>query len=333
MPSPPSPSRLVLFVAFPRIGLLDLTGPQTAFWCASRHMLERGLGGYEGHTVSLHGGLVRSVEGVELQTRPFSDFDPCLVDTIVVPGAPEIEAVLGEAAEMVAWLRRAACGARRVVSVCTGAFLLAQAGLLDGKRAATHWRMVAMLQNRFPAVEVDCNAIYIQQGPVWTAAGVTAGIDLALALIEADCGRDVSLQVARELVVFLRRPGGQPQHSEMLKAQARDRGPFDELHLWLIDHLDRTDIRVGTLAERVRMSPRNFARVYKQATGRSPAKAVELFRLEAAQRLLEDSSRNLEQIAAQCGFGDVEGMRITFHRNLATSPSDYRKRFTTPGDS
>jgi transcriptional regulator GlxA family with amidase domain len=327
MSSFPAAPRLVLFVAFPRMGLLDLTGPQTVFWTASRYMEQRGLAGYECHTVSLHGGMVRSAEGVELLTRPFSDFDMSNIDTIVVPGSLEIALILDEATQMLAWLLWASTRARRIASVCTGAFLLAEAGLLDGRRVATHWMMADALKRRFPSLSVDDDAIYIHQGPVWTSAGMTAGIDLALALAEADGGREVAVQVARELVVFLKRPGGQPQFSEMLKAQSKDGILFDELHLWLSANLGEENIGVSMLAERVRMSPRNFARVYKQKTGRAPGKAVEMFRLEAARRLLENSSRNLDQIARQCGFGDEERMRVTFHRNLGISPSEYRKRF------
>ena len=328
MPSFAAPPRLVLFVAFPRMGLLDLSGPQTVFWTASRLVEERGLGGYERHTVSLHGGLVRSIEGVEIHTRPFTDFDLCKIDTIVLPGAPDMVSMLDGAAPMIAWLRTASARSRRTVAVCSAAFLLAEAGLLDGRRAATHWMMRDTLKNRYPALEIDPDAIFVQQGPIWTSAGAAAGIDMALALVEADRGREVAVQVARELVVFLKRPGGQPQYSELLKAQSNDSVLFDDLHLWLVNNLSEQDIGVGVLAERVSMSPRNFARVYKQKTGRAPGKAVEMFRLEAARRLLQNSSRNLDQIARQCGFGDQERMRVTFQRNLGISPSDYRKRYT-----
>jgi transcriptional regulator GlxA family with amidase domain len=329
MPIPYPPARLVLFVAFPRMGLLDLTAPQTAFWAASEYMQKRGLQGYSRHTVSLHGGLVQSIEGVGLDTVPFSDFDGCEIDTIVVPGAPDIERELAIAGETVEWVRQASQRARRISSVCTGAFLLAQAGLLENKRAATHWTMCDRLQQLFPTLEVDSKAIFVQQGAIWTSAGVSSGIDLALAMIEADCGRDVAMYIAKELVVFLKRPGSQAQHSELLQAQSKDTDTFDELHLWLSDNLGMVDLGVTDLAERVRMSPRNFARVYKQKTGRPPGKAIELFRLEAAQRLLENSNRNLDQIALQCGFADEGRMRVMFQRNLGVSPSDYRKRFAT----
>jgi transcriptional regulator GlxA family with amidase domain len=308
------------------MGLLDLTGPQSAFWVASKNQQKRGLAGYERHTVSLHGGLVQTAEGVGIDTRPFSDFKDSAIDTIVVPGAPYILHALEQVQDTVDWIHTNSRTARRTTSVCTGAFLLAQAGLLEGKRVTTHWAMCEELQRRFPALSVDAEAIFVQQGDTWTSAGVTAGIDLALALIEADCGRDVAMQVAKELVVFLKRPGGQAQHSKLLQAQARDTAAFDELHLWLADNLSRPDISVAMLAERACMSPRNFSRVYKQKTGNAPYKAVELFRLEAARRLLEHSKQNLEQIARQCGFADEERMRVAFHRNLGMSPSDYRKR-------
>lgn len=328
MPSSPRQPPLILFVAFPRMGLLDLTGPQTAFWAASKRMAERGLPAYERHTVSAHGGPVQTEEGVTLDTLPFSAFADRALDTIVVPGAPEIETVLTEAGATVAWVGAAAARARRTASVCTGAFLLAAAGLLDGKRVATHWIKSDLLARRFPAIEVDRDAIFVQQGATWTSAGVTAGIDLALALIEEDCGRAIAMDVARELVVFMKRPGGQAQHSELLQAQTADGATFDALHAWLSENLHDSAINVDALAERARMSSRNFSRVYKAKTGRGPGKALELFRVEAARRLLEQSDRQLGQIARQCGFVDEERLRVSFQRNLGVTPSDYRKRFT-----
>ncbi|MFZ6647266.1 GlxA family transcriptional regulator [Undibacterium sp. TJN25] len=320
--------RLVLFVAFDDMCLLDMTGPLTVFWAACQYMEESGLPAYRRHTVSLRGGPVSTVEGVSLDTAALADFDGALVDTIIVPGSPRIQQVLAKSALLPEWLQANSAKARRTASVCSGAFLLGQAGLLDGKRAATHWAMCDALKESFPLVEVDRDAIFVQQGAVWTSAGVTAGIDLALALVEQDCGRDIAMKVARELVVFLKRPGGQSQFSEMLQSQAHDSAAFDELHLWIADNLDTENLSVECLAEKVRMSPRNFSRAYKQATGRTPAKAVEIFRLASARRLLEESPRNVDQIARQCGFGDEERMRVTFQRHLAISPTDYRKRFS-----
>lgn len=320
-------ARRVLFVAFDEMGLLDLSGAQTVFWAANKAMQARGLPGYERCTASMAGGLVRSAEGLALHTDALKTLRPASIDTLVVPGSPHMERVLNDAAPLVQWLRRASGLARRTVSVCSGAFLLAAAGLLDHKRATTHWLMFDLMNQKFPKVEIDRDAIFVQQGAVWTSAGVTAGIDLALALVEADCGHEVAMEVARELVVFLKRPGGQSQFSQLLQAQAKDTDLFDELNVWIVGNLGRADLTVEFLADRARMSPRNFARVYKQKTGRTPAKAVEVFRLEAARRQLEDAERNVDQIARLCGFGDEERMRVTFQRHLGVSPRDYRKRF------
>jgi transcriptional regulator GlxA family with amidase domain len=327
-------AKRVLFVAFPDVGLLDLTGAQTVFWAATKAMEARGLAGYERCTASLDGGLIRSAEGLVLQTDALAAYRPSTVDTLVVPGSPHMVQVLDNSETLVRWLRRASGKTRRTTSVCSGAFLLAAAGLLDHKRATTHWLMFEMMGQRFPTVQIDRDAIFVQQGAVWTSAGVTAGIDLALALVEADCGHDIAMEVARELVVFLKRPGGQSQFSGMLQAQAEDSAAmFDELHLWIAGNLERADLSVDVLADQARMSPRNFARVYKQKTGRTPAKAVEVFRLEAARRLLEDSPRNVDQVARLCGFSNEERMRVTFQRHLSVAPRDYRRRFATRDSS
>lgn len=322
-----SQPRTLVFLAYPQMGLLDLTGAQTVFWAATRAMTKRGLPGYTLHTASLDGGLIQTAEGLAVQTEALHRFDDVVIDTLIVPGAPNIRQAMIDAVDLVQWLRDASTKARRTASVCSGTFLMAQAGLLDGCRAATHWAMCDLLKSGFPSVEVDLDAIFIQQGNVWTSAGVSAGIDMALALVEADCGRDVALQVARELVVFLKRPGGQAQFSQLLQLQMQDSAGFDELHLWISEHLD-DDLTIDRLAHQAGMSPRNFARVYKRQTGRTPAKAVEMFRLEAARRLLEDSRRNIDQIARSCGFGDEERMRHTFQRHLSISPRDYRNRFS-----
>lgn len=326
--SPLAQPRTLVFLTYPQMGLLDLTGAQTVFWAATKAMAERGLQGYVLHNASLAGGLMPTAEGLSVDTVALAQLDPATIDTLVVPGAPAIEQAMLDNTALVDWLRNASGQARRTASVCSGTFLLALAGLLEGRRAATHWAMCELLKQRFPSIEVDVDAIFVQQGQVWTSAGVSAGIDLALALVEADCGRDVALQVARELVVFLKRPGGQAQFSQALQAQTADSAGFDALHAWISDNLRDSDLSVERLAAQSHMSPRNFARVYKQKTGRTPAKAIELFRMEAARRMLEDSQRSIEQIAGLCGFGDEERMRCTFHRQLAISPRDYRERFS-----
>lgn len=324
----PDQPRLIVFLAYPEMGLLDLTGAQTVFWAASRYMVARDLPGYTLHTASLAGGLMHSAEGLAVHTVPLGDFDIPLIDTLIAPGAPNILQAMGFSMDLVAWLAEASGQVRRTASVCSGTFLLAEAGLLEGRRAATHWLMCDMLKERYPSIDVDSDAIFVQQGAIWTSAGVSAGIDLALALVEEDCGREVALQVAREMVVFLKRPGGQAQYSQLLKSQTREGAAFDELHVWISQNLASANLTVETLAQQVQMSPRNFARVYKHKTGRTPAKAVEVMRVEAARRLLEDSERNIDQISRQCGFGDEERMRLTFQRNLGVSPRDYRSRFS-----
>jgi transcriptional regulator GlxA family with amidase domain len=318
--------RLVLFLAYDDVGLLDLSGPQTVFWAADKRMRERGLPGYARRVASLQGGMVRSAEGMALATEALPGFLPGDIDTIIVPGSPDMPRVQPLLKELSDWIAVAAGRARRTASVCSGTFLLAQAGLLNGKRAATHWAMCDLLQERFPAVDIDRDSLFVNQHAVWTSAGVTAGIDLALALVEGDCGHEVAMQVARELVVFLKRPGGQAQFSELLLAQEAGGDTFERLHLWIMDNL-ALDMPVQALAARMNMSPRNFARVYKEKTGRTPAKGVEALRLEAARRMLETSPRNVEQVARLCGFGNEERLRTAFQRTLGVSPSDYRKRF------
>ncbi|MGO4377202.1 GlxA family transcriptional regulator [Pseudoduganella sp. RAF53_2] len=326
-------SRLVLFVAYEEVGLFDLTGPQTVFWAADKRMRARGLPGYVLHTVSLEGGVMRSAEGMAIVSDPLSAFDPAMVDTIVIPGSPHMPRIQSLNKPLSEWLSGASSQVRRTASVCSGTFLLAQAGLLNGKRAATHWAMCDLLRERFPSVEVDNDAIYIRQQSVWTSAGVSAGVDLALALVEDDCGHAVAMQVARELVVFLKRPGGQAQFSELLQTQSEEGDIFERLHLWIMDNLALEPLSVDVMAEQVNMSPRNFARVYKQKTGRTPAKGVEVLRLEAARRMLEASPRKVDQIARLCGFGNEERLRSAFQRTLGVAPRDYRKRFAMRSDT
>jgi len=320
--------RLVLFVAFPDMCLLAVGGPQTVLWAASHARKAQNLPGYRCHIVSTTGGLIRAAEGISLETQPVSDFDGQPIDTVMVAGSFAITDVVDQSKGLVQWLQEVSKRARRMTSVCTGSFLLAQAGLLRGKRAATHWLECENFRRRFPDVSVDPDAIFVRDDPVWTSAGMSACIDLALALVQDDFGHDIAMEVARELVVFLKRPGGQSQFSQFLKTQIEDRGIFDDLHLWVGDNLSRKELSVDLLAERANMSPRNFARQYKKETGRTPARALELFRLEAARRMLQDSHQSVKQIAGLCGFGDEERMRTTFLRNLSVTPRDYRDRFS-----
>jgi transcriptional regulator GlxA family with amidase domain len=319
-------SRTVLFVAFPGVGLLDLTGPFTVFWSASWFMSQRGGPVYERRVATVNGGHVETTDGLTVVAEPISQFEGKIIDTLVVPGALDMNPSVADRT-LVEAIAKLAPRARRICSVCTGSFLLAEAGLLNGRRVATHWAAIDTFRAKYPNVQVEPNAFFVQDGPVWSSAGVSAGIDLALALVQEDCGRDVAMSVARQLVVYMKRPGGQSQFSELLDVRAPNTGAFSELHDWLTKHLDDSSLSVETLAKRVCMSARNFARVYKTKTGRTPAKAIELFRLETARRLLEDTDERIEAIARRTGFGDEDRMRNTFQRHLNVSPRDYRARF------
>lgn len=321
-----SSPRIVLFAAYPGVGLLDLTGPFTVFWSASKFASQRGGRVYERRLATVSGGPVTTTDGLTVVAQPLTQFDDVEIDTLIVPGALEMNGALADRT-LIAWIAKHAPRARRICSVCTGTFLLAEAGLLDGHRVVTHWQAIETFRESYPAVKVEPDAIYVQDGKLWSSAGVTAGIDLALALVQEDCGRDIAMSVARQLVVYMKRPGGQAQFSELLSMHAKKNGAFQELHDWLTQHLDDASLSVETLARRVCMSARNFARVYKTKTGRTPAKAIELFRLETARRLLEDTDERIEAIARRTGFGDEDRMRNTFQRHLNVSPRDYRARF------
>lgn len=324
----PHASRCVVCVAYDRMDLLDLACMQTVFWEAGRIMTAAGQGGYTLHTASLHGGPIQTVQGLIIDTVALTDFDDIPIHTLFVPGSSALLCSVTTATPLVAWLTLAIAQAQRVITAGSATFLLAQTGALEGKRAATHWSMSEALMHDAPQVLVDGRSLFVQHDHLWTSAGAVSGIDLALALVEADGGRDLAMQVARELVVFFKRPGGQPQFSEMLASQSEGCDAFDELHLWLAANVSRNDLSVDLLARQMHMSARNFSRLYKRKTGRTPAKTIELFRTGAARRMLEESDRNIDQIACACGFGDEERMRVTFHRHLAVSPREYRSRLS-----
>jgi len=259
-----------------------------------------------------------------LADHRLADLDPEVErDTIIVTGKGATEE---ESAFVVDWLRRAAPKARRVASVCGGAMLLAEAGLLDGRRATTHWRLLETLQARFPKVKVENGPIYVQDGAVWTSGGVSSGFDLTLALVEDDYGFVQAREVAQDLVMFLRRPGGQAQFSRYPLNQAKTPGPIRDLQSWILENLAE-DLSVEKLAERVAMSPRNFTRVFTRETGIAPAKFGEEGRLYIARQRLEQSSQGIEQIATSSGFGNALNLRRVFERHLQLTPTEYRDRF------
>ena len=313
--------RRIVIVTFPGAQSLDVTGPLEVFATAER----LSPGRYTIEVVASTADAVRMNSG--LRIVPDRALRACRgpIDTLIVSGGLGVRDAMRDGA-LVRWLERASARSRRVASVCTGAFLLAEAGLLDGRRATTHWASCSYLAASFPQVEVDKEPIFVRDGHVFTSAGVTAGIDLALALVEDDLGPEVSLDVARWLVLFLRRPGGQSQFSAQLAAGAPRQDPLLDLQAWIADNLD-ADLSVPALAERAFMSPRNFARVFRREFGQTPAAYVEAVRVERARQLLESSDEAVEAIAARCGFGSVETMRRAFRRTLGVSPSDYRGRF------
>jgi transcriptional regulator GlxA family with amidase domain len=316
-------TRRIVLVGFDGLQALDLTGPAEVFSMASRLT----DGAYSLEVVASEKREIATSSGLHL--RPDRAAASCRgpIDTLVVAGGQGVPDALRDT-RLVGWIARAAERSRRVASVCNGAFLLAAAGLLEGRRATTHWAACESLRRRHPEIDVEPDAIFVKDGDVYTSAGVTAGMDLSLALVEEDLGRRTALEVARWLVLFLKRPGGQSQFSAQLSAQIAEREPLRELQAWIADHLGE-DLSVPALAERACMSPRNFARAFRKAVGVTPAAYVEAARVETARVALDGTQEPIEQIARRCGFGTVETMRRTFQRRLGVGPSSYRERFLT----
>ncbi|MGW3145021.1 GlxA family transcriptional regulator [Streptomyces sp. NPDC001177] len=310
--------RTVLVVLFDGVQSLDVTGPLEVFAGAEHHT----PGSYRIRTASLDGAPVRTSSALTLVPDQ-SLADASEPHTLLVPGG---QGTRHPDPRLTDWLRRYGPRAERLVSVCTGAILLAAAGLLDGRRATTHWAYCDKLARDHPAVEVDPDPIYVRDGHVATSAGVTSGIDLALALVEEDLGRDTALAIARHLVVFLRRPGNQAQFSAQLAAQTARREPLREVQQWISEHPDG-DLSVESLAARARLSPRHFARSFQAETGVTPGRYVDRVRLEHARRLLEDTADGVEEISRASGYGTPEAMRRAFVKALGTAPAEYRRRF------
>ena len=315
----------ITFVVFDGLQILDLTGPLEVFSAVNRHT-PRARSPYATELVSSDGGPVRASCGLEVAVDRSAGPGREPIDTLVVVGGPGTAEALGDR-RLVSWIQRAATRSRRVTSVCSGAFLLAEAGLLDGRRATTHWSQCRRLAARYPAVTVETDPIFVRDGSVWTSAGVTAGMDLALRLVEEDHDPAVARDIARWLVMFVQRPGGQSQFSTQLAAQKPQRSALGELEAWIPDHLDE-DLAVSALARRAQMSTRNFARAFRTELGVTPAAYVESVRVEAARRLLETTQRGLADIAAACGFGTVETMHRSFRRTVRITPGQYRHHFT-----
>jgi transcriptional regulator GlxA family with amidase domain len=329
-------ARTVVIAVFDDVELLDVTGPAQVFSAASRIVAtRREAAPRAGYAVRLAGpraGPIRTSSGVSLVADVAFEHANEPVDTIVVPGAVDLGATGPQplvVPEVVEWVARSARTARRVASVCVGAHMLAAAGLLDGRKATTHWYTAARLAADFPAVRVEPDPIFIRSGSVWTCAGVSSGMDLALAMVAEDHGDAVALATARWLVMYLKRPGGQSQFSVPLSTRAPSRDDVGALQLWMADNVS-ADLSVPALAQRLHLSERHFIRVFREQTGTTPAAYVDAIRLEAARRMLEETDAAIETVAASCGFGSAETLYRSFRRRLAATPTEYRRRFRSP---
>ena len=315
----------VAFLVFPDVQILDFTGPASVFDAATRIA---GSDRYHSFVLAVEPGRVDACGGIGFFAEGIDSFAG-EIDTLVVPGGLGVSRAIADQ-RLLDWLKAWAPRVRRLVSVCSGARILAAAGLLDGKRATTHWASCQRLAEEHPEVSVDADAIFIKDGSTYTSAGVTAGIDLALALVEEDLGRRAALTCARWLVMFLRRPGGQSQFSAQLAAQSVEHEPIRRVQEWVVENLT-ADLSVAALAERAAMSPRNFARVFSSRVKSTPAEFVEAARVEAARRLLEEMvAMPVDEVSRRCGFGTQEQMRRAFHRRLGINAQQYRERFRSP---
>src|SRR5437660_5977307 len=322
-------TRRVVLIAGPGTEILDLVGPLQVFTRAAEMFSRQNPGALPIYAVEVIATTFRTAImtncGLRITTHKAFREVRGEIDTLLVAGGAAIEKD-EIPIEVVRWLRKIAGRIRRIGSVCTGALLLGRAGMLDGRRATTHWNWCALLARKYPRAEVDSDPIFVRDGMVYTSAGVTAGVELALALVEEGHGSRLALQVARNLVLYLCRPGGQSQFSAALSLQLTDRKPLRELEAWVLDNLNKP-LTVPVLAQRVAMSPRNFARVFTKELKTTPAKFVERLRVETARRRLEESQNSMESIASECGFGNVNSMRNVFQRTLKIAPGQYRRHF------
>jgi transcriptional regulator GlxA family with amidase domain len=325
------PTRRVSLLVFPMVHLMNFAGPVDVFARVSHALLHAGkrrTPAYELQLLTVDDLPLTTGSGFSLMggRRWAKAVEP--IDTLLVfGGASGLTSRIDP--ELLFWLRSQADRVRRIGSVCAGAFVLAAAGVLDGRRATTHWEYAATLAQRYPKISVDADRIFIQDGNVWTSAGVSAGADLALAMVEEDHGHKLALEIARRMVLFLRRPGGQSQFSSQLAAQAADHQPIRDLIAWISEHLDG-DLSVPALARRAGMSERNFSRVFTRQVGATPARFVARLRLEAAKARLKQSNQNVETIASQTGFGDGEALRRLLRSTAGVTPRSYRRVENSP---
>lgn len=317
----------IVMLALPGVHLLDVSGPLDVFAEAN---VQAGREVYRSVVAAKQPGPLRSSSGARLlPDMAVTEDTGETIDTLLVAGCPHAAEMPVEAA-VVEWLRQRAPGTRRFGSVCSGAFFLAAADLLNGRRVTTHWAVAGELARRFPEVTVDEDAIHVSDGPVRTAAGVTSGLDLALALVEEDLGRDIAMRVASQLVMFFKRPGGQMQFSRKGEAVPTGRAALQELQRWVAAN-PALDHSIANLAARLDISPRHFSRLFRSEVGITPASWVEEARVSAARRLLEIGHEAPKQVAAHCGFADADTLRRAFARHVGVTPAEYRKRFAALG--
>ena len=320
----------IALVVYPDVTLLDVTGPAQAFanagHIASDGSLKSGSLQYNITLASRFGGSIMTDAGVSLDTTAIADIDVCKIDTLLVSGGIGVFAAL-EDETLIEWYRAAARHSRRFGSTCMGAFFLAQTGLADNACLTTHWRWADNLADQFPKIDVDSDRIFISGPRVWSSAGVTSGIDMSLAMIEEDLGHKNSIELAKAILVYYRRPGNQAQYSNRLKSQLTDEaGRFDDLHEWIADNI-KSELSTEALAHQQGMSVRNFGRLYKKLTGLTPAKAVEEIRVEECKRLLAREGMNVGAVARATGFGSEVSMKRAFKRSIEMTPSEYQARY------
>jgi len=327
MTTRPRSDRLVVLLGYPGVQALDLVGPAEVFAAANLRR-DAGQTPYRIVVASPRGGTISAGSGLRIaDTLPLASLRG-RIDTLVVAGGPGVQPIVAEG-EVPIWVRRRRNSVRRLCSVCTGAFVFGAAGLLTGRRVATHWSACDALARAVPEATVERDAIFVVDPPVYSSAGVTAAIDLCLALVEEDLGRRTALAVARELVLYLRRPGGQAQFSESLAAQEAASDGIRDLVAWVQEH-PASDLRVERLAKRAGLSPRHFARVFRTETGVTPGVFVEGVRVERAKLYLEETDWSLAGIATRAGFGSEDSLWRSFRRRLGVAPRDYRTRFSRP---
>lgn len=314
----------VLVLAFDEVTASDVCGIFDVFSVATKFHLSADQRSYQLVVASVDGRPITSFSGIQMATTSISELDLSTIETLVVPGGgpPESPPM---PPEVIAWLEREGRRAKRLCGICTGTFLLAEAGLVGERRVTTHWQATAALQARFPSLHIEADRVYVQDQGLWTSGGFNAGLDLALALLEEDLGHATAMKVASSLLIFLKRPGDHPQRSEALSSQVALDHRFSHLHAWMMEHL-ADDLKLEVLAARAGMSPRTFTRHYTSQSGRTPAKAVEAMRFEAALRAMNDPSCSLKQSARMSGFGDEQNLRRAFLRLLGATPEEFRRQ-------